>query len=395
MSSTNSQSYEALSYTWGTNEKTHAIKVGNARIKITANLYQALYHLRHHDTARTLWADAICINQDNTRERNHQVKSMAQIFSSASEVLIWLGPKQEDVELGLETIRQADSIITRCGSAYVPEMHTPETKILDVPHIDDGVHRSLYALISRSWFFRLWTIQEALLAKKATVKCGSLSIPFSMILRVFWHWYDKKFNEKLRINITQHLYAMIRIRSAVDKHHKFPLFKFLNLTKGHEASDPRDKVFGLMSLVFDHSDLGFQVDYSLSCATLYTQIAKHQIVQPKGLYILGKAGLGLRSGDINTPSWVPDWSMCDRIYKELCLLKYFEATGSKSATVQVNNNNGLELSAIFIDKVADVGTEILSRTFQSRDKSALKRGKGNSGYRYFMAILILIPILLY
>lgn len=41
-----------------------------------------------------MWVDAVCIDQSNIVERNHQVKSMASVFSEASKVLVWLGPKE-------------------------------------------------------------------------------------------------------------------------------------------------------------------------------------------------------------------------------------------------------------------------------------------------------------
>ncbi|KAI1768878.1 HET-domain-containing protein [Hypoxylon sp. FL1150] len=372
--SPDSQSYEAISYVWGTNEKTHAITVGNARIRITANLYQALCHIRQHSTECILWADAICINQVDTQERNHQVKSMAQIYSSASEVLIWLGSRQDDVELAFQIILQADRIITGCGDENVSHKSRNETKGLDI--FSRGASQSLRALLRRSWFHRVWIIQEAMLAKKATVKCGSLSIPFYTILRVYRHWHEEYPNQ-IPPGMSHRLVAMIQIRSATDRHQRLPLLELLRLTRIFEASDPRDKIFGLMSLVFDDANLGFQVDYSLSCAALYMQMAKHRIVRRKGLSFLGQAGLGLYPGDINIPSWVPDWSWCNRVHAELGYGGGFRAAISMTATIRVNSQNGLEVPAIFIDRIADVGTEMLLRRSQGGGKSAVKRLVGD------------------
>jgi hypothetical protein len=54
--------YEALSYTWGSNEKDHAVTIGNAELGITANLQNAFHHLRLGDSPRLIWIDAICVN---------------------------------------------------------------------------------------------------------------------------------------------------------------------------------------------------------------------------------------------------------------------------------------------------------------------------------------------
>ena len=40
-----------------------------------------------------LWADAICINQNDVLEKNHQVQYMKSIYSSADRVIVWLGGK--------------------------------------------------------------------------------------------------------------------------------------------------------------------------------------------------------------------------------------------------------------------------------------------------------------
>lgn len=72
--------YEALSYVWGSPVQVHRLKCDPAHIVssegaalacsqdpdhsigITANLRDALLHLRQENDMRTIWVDAICIN---------------------------------------------------------------------------------------------------------------------------------------------------------------------------------------------------------------------------------------------------------------------------------------------------------------------------------------------
>jgi hypothetical protein len=92
--------YEALSYVWGSDENKLRISlsyvsehdancsrkpdVDNCRTasdqglqhKVTQNLAAALRHIRLSDVERTMWIDAICINQEDHDEKNHQVKQM-------------------------------------------------------------------------------------------------------------------------------------------------------------------------------------------------------------------------------------------------------------------------------------------------------------------------------
>lgn len=83
--------YEALSYTWGNAADRRPIRVNGRRSSVTVNLEEAIRQLRRLTEKRTIWADAVCINQGDMQEREQQVGEMAQIYRNASRVLIWLG----------------------------------------------------------------------------------------------------------------------------------------------------------------------------------------------------------------------------------------------------------------------------------------------------------------
>ncbi|CAH0054825.1 unnamed protein product [Clonostachys solani] len=95
--------YEALSYTWandtGKRGATHIVYYGVSWdvIKVTENCANALRRLRYRSRPRTLWVDAICINQEDVAERSHQVDMMAEIYACAKQVVIYLG-EQEPTE---------------------------------------------------------------------------------------------------------------------------------------------------------------------------------------------------------------------------------------------------------------------------------------------------------
>lgn len=87
--------FEALLYTWGAFGD-DAVILHSIPFKVTANLDSALRDIRHEISDRTLWIDAVCINQDDVLERNHQVTKMRQVYQAASKVVVWLGPETED-----------------------------------------------------------------------------------------------------------------------------------------------------------------------------------------------------------------------------------------------------------------------------------------------------------
>tara|TARA_R110002060_G_scaffold37273_5_gene48340 strand:+ start:236 stop:670 length:435 start_codon:yes stop_codon:yes gene_type:complete len=82
------------------------ISLGGQSFPVRENLWQASFHLRLDNSNRILWIDAICINQNDESERNHQVTQMGQIFSRASRVLAWLGLDDPNTYIALETLKR-------------------------------------------------------------------------------------------------------------------------------------------------------------------------------------------------------------------------------------------------------------------------------------------------
>jgi hypothetical protein len=84
--------YEALSYVWGEGDPPFFIECENEQIKVTRNCHEALQHLRLQQETRTVWIDAICIDQSSIPERSDQVRLMGEIYRNADAVIGWLGP---------------------------------------------------------------------------------------------------------------------------------------------------------------------------------------------------------------------------------------------------------------------------------------------------------------
>jgi hypothetical protein len=68
-------SYEALSYVWGTPDPSTDITIqcNGETIVVGNNLAGALKRLRLTNSTRTMWVDAICINQVDNEEKSYQV----------------------------------------------------------------------------------------------------------------------------------------------------------------------------------------------------------------------------------------------------------------------------------------------------------------------------------
>lgn len=106
--------FEALSYVWGT-QTTKLIRCNGCWLSIGSNLHDALLERRRRQSTALLWADAICINQEDNREKTRQVRFMREIYAKADPVIIWLG-KEEPKDL--EGFELAKSLYRECDGKW-------------------------------------------------------------------------------------------------------------------------------------------------------------------------------------------------------------------------------------------------------------------------------------
>lgn len=91
-----SPSYETVSYVWGDKDDRTAITVSGREISVPVSAAAVLRRLRHEYTERTLWIDALCINQADLGERSHQVAMMTKVYRTATANLIQLDDTDQD-----------------------------------------------------------------------------------------------------------------------------------------------------------------------------------------------------------------------------------------------------------------------------------------------------------
>ncbi|KAH6684414.1 heterokaryon incompatibility protein-domain-containing protein [Halenospora varia] len=103
--------YEAFSCTWDSEiPQAFLTCPDGSQILATLNCEAALRRLRFLPRPRCLWVDAICMNQYKVDERNTQVAMMAEIYQSAANVVIWLGPGDAQTDLAFKYLARAQFI---------------------------------------------------------------------------------------------------------------------------------------------------------------------------------------------------------------------------------------------------------------------------------------------
>jgi len=151
--------YIALSYFWGearTHNDVHQITVDHQAYWVRTNLWTYFQAARTLDHSLPIYIDAICLNQLDIEEREHQVKLMSEVYSHANHTRIWLGSIHIE-QIGNLRLLRLDLDLT----AHAP--HSPWN-----PQSFIG----LSYICSRNYWRRLWIVQELLLSKTASVHCG-------------------------------------------------------------------------------------------------------------------------------------------------------------------------------------------------------------------------------
>lgn len=149
-------SYDALSYEWGNPDRNHAVTLQDGSIvHITASLHHALRDLRQDYTSRrcrTIWADAICINQDDLQERQRQVAMMGTIYRSATRVITYIGPERDNSSLAIEFAQNLRQYALSRDGDPDPRLHLEHELVsVGLPPISDPLWKALKALLQRGW----------------------------------------------------------------------------------------------------------------------------------------------------------------------------------------------------------------------------------------------------
>ncbi|RKL30367.1 hypothetical protein BFJ72_g11481 [Fusarium proliferatum] len=257
--------YEALSYSWGWKTTQHEIVVDGKILSITESLYDALYHLRNPDEDRMLWVDALCIDQNNIKERGHQVNRMGEIYKKADRVIIWLGylsggnvakfKSAVDIfkeKLPLRAFREW----AHQDERWQQQWKQTEASIGLSSHSElvDG----LQIVMGNPWFSRAWILQEVANAKRAIVKCNLGEIPAKLFCLLPY---------LMGIEVSQQCQAVLDIMPCERRKSSWwgksrNLCHLLWKFRECQATDPRDRVYALLGMASDVQQSGIRADYA-------------------------------------------------------------------------------------------------------------------------------------
>ncbi|KAL8744361.1 MAG: hypothetical protein Q9190_003394 [Brigantiaea leucoxantha] len=304
--------YEALSYTWGTSDNEEHVYVTDPSdsiqtpswLRIRANLASALRHLRHPNRQRMLWVDAISINQADINERGRQVKLMSQIYPLSKNVIIWMGPESEDSAHALETLcyfsEQVEYIIShRWGDAPNAQEHDWWRDGHALPY-EKTTWKSIFSMLQRSWFERVWVLQEALLCNRVLLQCGRKSIPWVNVRKALLVLRQKTsiLPPEIRDRLFPYARGLMAPPLASSEH-------LLLWTRNQKCTDPHDRIYGILGLLDPRVVAKIEVDYSIPVWKTYSRLVLAEKEAYQKLNMLNHCNILTRRE--GSPSWVPNW----------------------------------------------------------------------------------------
>jgi hypothetical protein len=354
-----SPQYEALSYVWGNAAITAPITVNSCELQVTTNLSAALRRLRKDRETRVIWIDAICINQKSVQERNEQVSLMGEIYEETKEVIIWLGDHVEATCSNPEMVERGRGLISTlidglldpytdlrlkdnaifAGFSAVLLMsklwHEEGPEILTYDE-DSGprLHPQwphgmvgLTELTQFPWWNRIWTAQESILPPSATMIYGSLEVSLDTLTEAIIqvgqkcgpHFSTAKPDSVAYVlwDPYQKIFAIRGIKIQRKSGGLSPLVLFLMCTQ-RRATDPRDKIFGLLGLLRNQIGLpSIKPDYELEKEDIY-RMATLEFLKFNPAMEMFEFDLINRPGMASwVLDWDPQWSTTESFYPVL------------------------------------------------------------------------------
>jgi len=356
-------SFRALSYVWGPPSFTKSIALRDGYTHgITESLFAFLTILCATE-AITVWADQICIDQNDPVEKGHQVALMSAIYRQAIRVFGWLGDATEDSDLGIEFLSAVGEDSSGGQASNDQEKESRFIKLAkrvgpdQVFDPSSNLMKAAARVVQRPWFQRLWIVEEAVLASDLVFFCGRTQIPGQELFDAAAKLITPPFMPTAVLPEYQPAYRLYLCKTRKP----LSFTQLGHMLIGWECSDARDRLNALFSIADRRSiPRSFVPTYTMTAPELFEHFAREYIASTGSLEILHYAG-DFRLHLIQPPkygeirSWAPDWRMDTR---PLSLAPEnngdfdFSATKSKPSWSFENGGKSLRVRARVIDEVS-------------------------------------------
>ncbi|TVY92036.1 Heterokaryon incompatibility protein 6,OR allele [Lachnellula willkommii] len=312
--------------------KVETIRLEGIEVQATENLVLALKRLRfcvsEHTpgdnklAGRVLWVDALCIDQSNIPERQQQVAIMKDVYSSARQVLIWLGEHDEFSRKAIpffETIRESQDHSDRWERAVKAGYLKPGDDLLN----DENHRESWIALdhfFGRVFFliggdvlkFDVFSTTVEFLNTMSAYHYGARR--FQILRSIAGPNKNPMFNEDEWGNWVKAIMTIQTASYYQQSPEDVPYARIFEVCSWRMATDLRDHVYGCLGLLDTSVSSHIEIDYNKSVGSTYallTRLTMQNMNSPLKLLnrSLTKPSRHNTNAKIHDlPSWAVDWS---------------------------------------------------------------------------------------
>lgn len=298
--------YTALSYVWGDPNDTKSIWIDGNPFLITINLFSALRDLRHENKALLVWADAICINQIDDKEKLGQVAMMGKIYSVAEHTVIYLGPLEA---------KNANELNSRASTDFHESRFS--SGLADL-------------VLSQTWFRRVWVFQELVFSKDPRVQLGQYRLPWDTLFRILARHVQSRYSGK--DEVIRGWKLLSEMHQARETHRKgegtsrpphsnsslkdledessVTMLSLLRARRGLGITYPKDMIFAHLGFASDGAALGERINYSMNHLHLYHSFARYIVNQGLHCELFNEINVVDPSTQRNgLSSWTPNWEI--------------------------------------------------------------------------------------
>ncbi|KAI1153817.1 heterokaryon incompatibility protein-domain-containing protein [Nemania diffusa] len=269
--------YETVSYTWGDEDgnSTPCMPIYLGKfwevLLVTRNCWSLLQYLRPYSGCRIVWVDAICINQRSDLERSAQVALMDRIYIQCMRVLVYLG----------------NNVVEPTKQRFRPKVRASALKEL-------LLGRDIQDLLSKRYFGRVWIIQELILAPYAVMPLGQVDVYLGR---------GELFQAIISSQQEENSKSWLQYMGDAVKLNRHTILGVLEQTMESQASDPRDKIFGVVGLLQQELSTDLTPDYSLPYRDVVVGVMAYVLLVEHETWPLIFAPHS--KGKTNYPSWLP------------------------------------------------------------------------------------------
>ncbi|KAI9641313.1 hypothetical protein NHQ30_010115 [Ciborinia camelliae] len=362
--------YDCLSYTWSdplyhalsledeihrsNANREHRIICNGQTLLITENLLFALQEFSKNNVEKEdgkgfqrqnlIWIDGICINQDSVEERNIQVGMMGEIYSRCSQVIIWLGVSDFHSPYAIEVMGVLSKIPEEKYIGFqITDLEDWDVyPKLGIKEVEMWQWLEYAAFLQRTWFSRIWVVQEAFLPGKIVVVCGSDVIEWGDITacaKILRETGLGTLLMEMLIETVEDIEGTVYVNNTLNNQSIFQnmremaklgkeemgraldLEKLLYYSRFFEATNPKDKIYAIRGIwekggKIIPEDMTPDYKNEPTTASVYTRAVWEIIFETKDLNILSLVedySLAIQKPESvraigNLPSWVPDFS---------------------------------------------------------------------------------------